>query len=173
MSEIEKKEEWYLNIDYREAKEIIRNKLQGMTQNFIGIGFYLRQIKETEGFQKDGYASVYEFAEDQYGIKRSTAIRWMQMNEKFSQGGYSPFLDSGYKDFGKSQLQEMLYLDSEQLEEVTPEMTVREIREIRTPDSESEEEEGQLPGQMSDEDLSEVAEHMKAMMKILEKYRKE
>ena len=130
MSEIEKKEEWYLNIDYREAKEIIRNKLQGMTQNFIGIGFYLRQIKESEGFRKDGYESIYEFAEDQYGIKRSTAIRWMQMNEKFSQGGYSPFLDSGYKDFGKSQLQEMLYLDSEQLEEVTPEMTVREIREI-------------------------------------------
>ncbi len=154
MSEIEKKEEWYLNIDYREAKEIIRNKLQGMTQNFIGIGFYLRQIKESEGFRKDGYASVYEFAEDQYGIKRSTAIRWMQMNEKFSQGGYSPFLDSGYKDFGKSQLQEMLYLDSEQLEEVTPEMTVREIREIRTP--EPEEEEGQLPGQMSVEDFPEV-----------------
>lgn len=156
MSEIEKKEEWYLNIDYREAKEIIRNKLQGMTQNFIGIGFYLRQIKETEGFRKDGYESVYEFAEDQYGIKRSTAVRWMQMNEKFSQGGYSPFLDSGYKDFGKSQLQEMLYLDSEQLEEVKPEMTVREIREIRTPDLEPEEEEGQLPGQMSVEDFPEV-----------------
>ncbi len=49
-------------------------------------------------------------------------------------------------------------------------MTVREIREIRTPDPEPEE---QLPSQMSDEDLSEVAEHMKAMMKILEKYRKE
>ncbi len=151
MSEIEKKEEWYLNIDYREAKEIIRNKLQGMTQNFIGIGFYLRQIKESEGFRKDGYESIYEFAEDQYGIKRSTAIRWMQMNEKFSQGGYSPFLDSGYKDFGKSQLQEMLYLDSEQLEEVTPEMTVREIREIRTPELEE-----QLPGQMSVEDFPEV-----------------
>ena len=45
MDEIEKKEEWYLNIDYREAKEIIRNKLQAMTQNFIGIGFYLRRIK--------------------------------------------------------------------------------------------------------------------------------
>ena len=156
MSEIEKKEEWYLNIDYREAKEIIRNKLQGMTQNFIGIGFYLRQIKESEGFRKDGYESIYEFAEDQYGIKRSTAVRWMQMNEKFSQGGYSPFLDSGYKDFGKSQLQEMLYLDSEQLEEVKPEMTIREIREIRTPDPESEEEEGQLPSQMSVEDFPEV-----------------
>ena len=153
MSEIEKKEEWYLNIDYREAKEIIRNKLQGMTQNFIGIGFYLRQIKESEGFRKDGYESIYEMAEDQYGIKRSTAIRWMQMNEKFSQGGYSPFLDSGYKDFGKSQLQEMLYLDSEQLEEVKPEMTVREIREIRTPDPEPEE---QIPGQMSVEDFPEV-----------------
>lgn len=163
MSEIEKKEEWYLNIDYREAKEIIRNKLQGMTQNFIGIGFYLRQIKETEGFQKDGYVSVYEFAEDQYGIKRSTAIRWMQMNEKFSQGGYSPFLDSGYKDFGKSQLQEMLYLDSEQLEEVTPEMTVREIREIRTPDLEPEE---QLPGQMSVEGFPEVMPEQEEKTKV-------
>ena len=166
MDEIEKKEEWYLNIDYREAKEIIRNKLQGMTQNFIGIGFYLRQIKETEGFQKDGYASIYEMAEDQYGIKRSTAIRWMQMNEKFSQGGYSPFLDSGYKDFGKSQLQEMLYLDSEQLEEVKPEMTVREIREIRTPDPESEEEEGQFPGQMSAEDFPEVMPEQEEKTKV-------
>ena len=163
MDEIEKKEEWYLNIDYREAKEIIRNKLQGMTQNFIGIGFYLRQIKETEGFQKDGYVSIYEMAEDQYGIKRSTAIRWMQMNEKFSQGGYSPFLDSGYKDFGKSQLQEMLYLDSEQLEEVTPEMTVREIREIRTPDLEPEE---QLPGQMSAEDFPEVLPEQEEKTKV-------
>lgn len=163
MSEIEKKEEWYLNIDYREAKEIIRNKLQGMTQNFIGIGFYLRQIKETEGFRKDGYESIYEFAEDQYGIKRSTAIRWMQMNEKFSQGGYSPFLDSGYKDFGKSQLQEMLYLDSEQLEEVKPEMTVREIREIRTPDPEPEE---QLPGQMSVEDFPEVMPEQEEKTKV-------
>ena len=163
MSEIEKKEEWYLNIDYREAKEIIRNKLQGMTQNFIGIGFYLRQIKETEGFRKDGYESIYEFAEDQYGIKRSTAIRWMQMNEKFSQGGYSPFLDSGYKNFGKSQLQEMLYLDSEQLEEVTPEMTVREIREIRTPDLEPEE---QLPGQMSVEDFPEVLPEQEEKTKV-------
>lgn len=163
MDEIEKKEEWYLNIDYREAKEIIRNKLQGMTQNFIGIGFYLRQIKESEGFRKDGYASVYEFAEDQYGIKRSTAIRWMQMNEKFSQGGYSPFLDSGYKDFGKSQLQEMLYLDSEQLEEVNPEMTVREIREIRTPDPEPEE---QFPGQMSAEDFPEVLPEQEEETKV-------
>lgn len=163
MSEIEKKEEWYLNIDYREAKEIIRNKLQGMTQNFIGIGFYLRQIKESEGFRKDGYESIYEFAEDQYGIKRSTAIRWMQMNEKFSQGGYSPFLDSGYKDFGKSQLQEMLYLDSEQLEEVNPEMTVREIREIRTPDPEPEE---QIPGQMSVEDFPEAMPEQEEKTKV-------
>lgn len=61
-------------------------------------------------------------------------------------------------------------LVSFELEEVKPERTVREIREIRTPDPEPEE---QLPGQMSNEDLSEVAEHMKAMMKILEKYRKE
>lgn len=91
----------------------------------------------------------YEDAED-----TNVLSRWIPISERLPE-------DEGY------------ILVSFELEEVKPERTVREIREIRTPDPESEEEEGQLPGQMSDEDLSEVAEHMKAMMKILEKYRKE
>ena len=44
-------------------------------------------------------------------------------------------------------------LVSFELEEVKPERTVREIREIRTPDPEPEE---QIPGQMSVEDFPEV-----------------
>lgn len=55
------------------------------------------------------------------------------MNDKFSQDGNSPYLKEEYRDFGKSQLQEMLYLTDEQMEQARPDMTAKEIREIRKP----------------------------------------
>lgn len=127
-------QKFYLSTNYREAKEIIREKLKSMSRTFIAAGFYLRLIRDTEGYKEDGYKDIWEFAEDQYGIKRSTTSRWMAMNEKFSDGGNSPFLAKEFIEFGKSQLQEMLYLDDKQIEEATPQMTVKEIRELREPE---------------------------------------
>lgn len=62
------------------------------------------------------------------------------MNDKFSQGGNSPYLKEEYRDFGKSQLQEMLYLTDEQMEQARPDMTAKEIREIRKPEEPHEKE---------------------------------
>ena len=111
-------DKWYLQMNYREAKNIIRDNLANMSRTFIAIGYYLRQIRDTEGYKEDGYESIWEFAEDQYGIKRSTTSRWMSMNEKFSENGNSPILAERYVNFGKSQLQEILYLDDEQMDRI-------------------------------------------------------
>ena len=125
---------WYENMTYQEAKDILREKLDYMKKNFIAAGYYMKYIRDHELFREDGYESIWEFAEDNYGIKKSTASRWMSMNDKFSQGGNSPVLAEEFRDFEKSQLQEMLYLDDKQIETVTPGMTVKEIREARKPD---------------------------------------
>lgn len=124
---------WYENMTYQEAKDILREKLDCMKKNFIAAGYYMKYIRDHELFREDGYESIWEFAEDNYGIKKSTASRWMSMNDKFSQGGNSPVLAEEFRDFEKSQLQEMLYLDDKQIETVTPDMTVKEIREVRKP----------------------------------------
>lgn len=124
---------WYENMTYQEAKDILREKLDYMKKNFIAAGYYMKYIRDNELFREDGYESIWEFAEDNYGIKKSTASRWMSMNDKFSQGGNSPILAEEFRDFEKSQLQEMLYLDDKQIESVTPDMTVKEIREVRKP----------------------------------------
>ncbi len=58
------------------------------------------------------------------GISKSTASRYMKMNDRFSAGGNSLEADEKYKEFGRSQLQEMLYLTEEQLEGVAPGDTV-------------------------------------------------
>lgn len=126
---------WYENMTYQKAKDILREKMYNLKMNFIAAGYYLKYIRDHEQFREDGYESIWEFAEDNYGIKKSTASRWMAMNDKFSQGGNSPILAEEYRGFEKSQLQEMLYLDDKQMETVTPDMTVKEIREVRKPET--------------------------------------
>lgn len=125
---------WWLITDYDTTKRIIRADLANMQRSFIDIGCQLMQIRDRELYKDGGYESVWDFAEQEFGIQRSTASRWMKMCQKFSVDGSSPVLKDEYKDFGKSQLQEMLYLEDEQLEEVTPGMTVKEIRELRAPE---------------------------------------
>lgn len=125
---------WWLITDYDTTKRIIRADLANMQRSFIDIGCQLMQVRDRELYKDGGYESVWDFAEKEFGIQRSTASRWMKMCKKFSVDGCSPMLKDEYKDFGKSQLQEMLYLEDEQLEEVTPSMTVKEIRELRSPE---------------------------------------
>lgn len=120
-------------INYDSAKNIIRRDLESMSRKFITIGYYLKMIRDKEMYRQDGFKDIWEFAQDTYGISKSTCSRWMAMNDKFSQGGNSPYLIEEYRDFGKSQLQEMLYLTDEQMEQARPDMTAKEIREIRKP----------------------------------------
>lgn len=134
MDEIMEENKWWLIIDYDTTKRIIRADLANMQRSFIDIGCQLMQVRDRELYKDGGYDSVWAFAEQEFGIQRSTASRWMKMCQKFSVDGSSPVLKDEYNDFGKSQLQEMLYLEDEQLEEVTPGMTVKEIRELRSPE---------------------------------------
>ena len=122
-------------INYDSAKNIIRRDLESMSRKFITIGYYLKMIRDNEMYRQDGFRDIWEFAQDTYGISKSTCSRWMAMNDKFSQDGNSPYLKEEYRDFGKSQLQEMLYLTDEQMEQARPDMTAKEIREIRKPEA--------------------------------------
>lgn len=122
-------------MSYDSAKSIIRRDLESMSRKFITIGYYLKLIRDNEMYRQDGFRDIWEFAQDTYGISKSTCSRWMAMNDKFSQGGNSPYLKEEYRDFGKSQLQEMLYLTDEQMEQARPDMTAKEIREIRKPET--------------------------------------
>lgn len=125
---------WYEKLNYTETKDIIKEKLQNMSRDFVAIGFYLKLIRDKSLLLEDGYKSIWEFAEDNYGIKRSTASRWMAMNDRFSKNGNTPILSEEYINFGKSQLQEMLYLDDKQMEEVKPDMTAK-IHNEKTADA--------------------------------------
>lgn len=122
---------WYKNVTYEDAKVFIKSNITSAARSFIAIGYYLKCVRETEMYTDDGYANVWEFAQGEYGISKSTASRYMSMNDRFSKDGNSPVIAEGYKKFGKSQLQEMLSLNDEQVEQVKPTDRVEDIRNMR------------------------------------------
>lgn len=145
---------WYeMDMSLNDVKNLLSANIKTMSRSFIAAGYYMKYIRNRELFRDGGYSSIWEFAEDQYGIKKSAASRWMAMNDKFSKDGNSPILDDKYKDFNKSQLQEMLYLTDDQIEEAEPEMSAKEIRAIRKPPEVEviapAQQEEQIPGQDS------------------------
>ena len=124
---------WYKNVSYDDAKIFIRTNIESAARSFIAIGYYLKLIRDGELYREEGHENIWDFAMAEYGISKSTASRYMSMNDRFSLDGNSPIVDQKYKDFEKSKLQEMLSLTDEQLEQVTPEMKVQEIRSMRQP----------------------------------------
>ena len=124
---------WYKNVSYDDAKIFIRTNIESAARSFIAIGYYLKLIRDGELYREEGHENIWDFAMAEYGISKSTASRYMSMNDRFALDGNSPIVDQKYKDFEKSKLQEMLSLTDEQLEQVTPEMKVQEIRSMRQP----------------------------------------
>ena len=125
--------EWYRDVSLEDAEVFIRSNLQSAVRSVIATGFYLKHIRDNELYLEAGYKNVNEYAMDRFGLSASATSRYITRNTRFSRGGNSPLIDDRVKDFSKSQLQEMLGMSDEQLEQVTPDMTVREIRSMARP----------------------------------------
>ena len=116
---------------YAEIKNTIKAKLNETANNFIIIGYYLKQVRDNMLYINDGYHNMEEFAQGEYRFSASTASRFMDINTKFSEGGNSLEIKQEYRNFGYSKLQEMLTVKEEDMELITPDTTVKQIREIK------------------------------------------
>lgn len=117
-------------MEYQDLKSGIRNHLNDAAEDFFMVGYFLRQISENALFTEDGYKSIWDFAKREYGLSTSSASRFMAINARFSIDGGEHMAEK-YIGMGVSKLQEMLGLPDEELEKVTQETTVREIRALK------------------------------------------
>ncbi len=118
-------------VGYEDSIEIIKDESFKIQKSFVKIGWYLKHIRDDELYKEEGYSGIYECAADKLGFSQSTVSRFINICEKFSKNHNSPELDDKYTEFDKSQMIEMLPLAPEQLEKVTPDMTVKQIRNIK------------------------------------------
>ena len=93
----------------------------------------LEKIKNEELFLAVGSSSFSDFCESRFGISKSQASRLVAISERFlnvtviDPDGKAEYL---YEEYTTSKLVEMLKATSEQLGMITPDMTVKEIREL-------------------------------------------
>lgn len=117
--------------EYLSAKQEITTRLMDMSEDFVVIGYLLRQIDANKAYEQDGYSSLKDFAKAEYNLSESSVSRFMAINKAFSEDGFSRNLITEYRGYGYSKLQEMLTLDVQDRELVTEATTVAEIREIK------------------------------------------
>lgn len=129
---------------YAEIKSKIKDKLNETTNNFIIIGYYLKQVRDSGAYIQDGYHNMEEFAQGEYRLSASTASRFMDINTRFSEGGNSLQIKTEYCNYGYSKLQEMLTVKENDMELITPDMTVAQIREIKKVEKEEDKEEARV-----------------------------
>ncbi len=122
--------EWYKKVGYDDSCEIIRENLKSAANSFITIGYYLKHIRDEKLYEGAGYSSIWECAKQEFGLNETAASRYIGWNTEYSIDGDSPLIDDKYKDFSKSQLQEMFSLSEAVRKDITSENTVQEIREI-------------------------------------------
>lgn len=115
--------------EWQQWKEDIRQKLSETAGNFIYIGYRLKQIRDSGMY--DGAQDIFEFAQNEYGLGKSTVSRFIAINEKYSEGGNSLELKEEYRNFSSSKLSEMLTLPDNECQLITERTTVKEIRELK------------------------------------------
>lgn len=138
----------------------IRRELYGTSENAVALGFYLNELRQFEywkssdfykNFKPEQYITkkgvikftqytFYCYCKDEFNLSRRSVDRFIDINAAFCRrtfaGGRSKCIGDEYKDYKPSQLAEMLQLNDKQLRLVKPDMSVKEIREVKAePDS--------------------------------------
>lgn len=116
---------------YTEYKNKLDTELKANAEGFVRIGYLLKVARDTNILADSGYKNVAEFAQAEYGLTKDIVSRYIAINDKYAENGYSDKLQSKYEGFGVAKLQEMLTLPDAIIEEIEPTLTKREIVEIK------------------------------------------
>ena len=117
--------------DYIQCKNDIKNNLGTIVKSFVRIGWLLTRIDKSGAYKNDGYSTISEFAQAEYGMNKSGTSRFMKIYEKYSVPGDTPELRDEYKDFNQSQLTEMLQIPEEDHAMLRSEGNKEDFRELK------------------------------------------
>lgn len=128
-----------------ELTDKIKGAMYDIARGFVYIGFLLAECDYFHTYLEWGYKSIYDYAQSELGFKKSSVNNFINVCKTFSANynnvsvGYSlPFssiMKDTYTQYNYSQLVEMLSMSDKQRLQVTPDMTIRQIRDLKKADS--------------------------------------
>lgn len=115
-------------VDFKASMDAVVERVE---EGFVQIGYYLKIARDTQVLQKSGYKSVTDFAAAEYGLDKSAVSRFIAINDRFAEDGYSDRLKDQYRGMGRAKLSVMLLLPEEITEELTPDYSKSDIQKIK------------------------------------------
>lgn len=116
---------------YQEYKEELDAELTKTAESFVRIGYLLKVARDTDILAESGYATVTDFAKAEYGIDKTQVSRFIHINDKFAEGGYSDHLLPEYQGYGYAKLTLMMSLPDAVNEGLSPNYSKAEIQSIK------------------------------------------
>lgn len=116
---------------YQEYKQELDGVLTRTSEDFVQIGYLLKVARDTNVLAESGYANVTDFAKAEYGIDKTQVSRFININDRFSENGYSDHLIPNYQGFGYAKLTLMLQIPDEINEALPPTLSKTEIQAVK------------------------------------------
>ena len=113
---------------YEDFKQQFDSCMQATANNFVKIGYLLKQARDTDILKESGYSGMGEFAKAEYGLDNSTTSRFIAICDRYGAG--NDHLLPKYAEYGYSKLAEMLTLPDSVADAITPEITKEEIASV-------------------------------------------
>ena len=134
--------------------EKIRNEVGKAADSWFNIAYYV-YVLDYFGYYRNHFSNIVECCQANFGFKKSTTYNFINIVEKFSTptGTYgnrqeyikmTDFMER-VKNWSYSQLVAMLSLSDKQREQVTPDMSARDIKKLKTDSKRLENSVAELP----------------------------
>lgn len=123
----------------RHSLRYILGDLGDIKQKYFNLGFHLNEFAQNEYYKDFGYDSMKEFCLANIPIEYSSLSRCMSVHKHVCERSNNVVfplnitnrMKDKYKEYGYSQLVEMVGMSENEEKLCAPDMTVKEIRELR------------------------------------------
>lgn len=123
-----------LEKELKKRTAIIRKEMGRIESSFLTIAFQIYWVYDTDSFKLMGYKNIYDYAEDEFNIKKTTTHNFLCIVENFAErdenGKIIEKLIDKWKDFTVSKLTRCVALTDENRKIVTPQTTVKKLEEM-------------------------------------------
>lgn len=112
----------------------VHDQLKTIERSFFTVGYLLNEAERKGYYRELGYSDIYELADKEFGIGKTTTKNLKLVNMQFSERGPNAnklYIQEKYKDFNQSQLVEMASMGPSHIECITPDMTRDDIRALK------------------------------------------
>lgn len=134
---------------YRQFCKDINSHLKKIKTSFFAIASTLYNIYKRKLYEIEGYSNIYDMAKDKFQISRGLCHEYISICDRFGiiDEEKCTGLQLEYKEYEPSKLAVMAKLPDSLLKNITPEMSVRDIKKIQQEDkNKSSQEDGHTEG---------------------------